>query len=103
MLRPARARWLRNNNEWSSDFWAPAGMFMYDFLQQVAVSPPPITVTTPAPVAATTASIIALVPDSNEAISNTPTARARNARRGRARAGWGGVGSARGARSARSR
>merc|ERR1711879_759445 len=42
------------------------------FLQAVAVSPPPITVTTPAAVAATTASIKLFVPVSNLAISKTP-------------------------------
>ena len=42
------------------------------FLQQVAVSPPPMTVTTPLVVASTTASIIDLVPFSKEAISKTP-------------------------------
>mmetsp|Transcript_58611 Transcript_58611/g.154000 ORF Transcript_58611/g.154000 Transcript_58611/m.154000 type:complete len:374 (-) Transcript_58611:1671-2792(-) len=42
------------------------------FLQQVAVSPPPITVTTPALVTSTMVSIIDLVPDSKEAISKTP-------------------------------
>merc|ERR1711974_68986 len=42
------------------------------FLQAVAVSPPPITVTTPAAVAATTASIKLFVPASNLAISKTP-------------------------------
>eukprot|EP00965_Chrysotila_dentata_P206871 6183793-Pleurochrysis_carterae.AAC.1 len=42
------------------------------FLQQVAVSPPPMTVTTPLRVASTIASIIDLVPASKEAISKTP-------------------------------
>merc|ERR1712151_1195741 len=42
------------------------------FLQAVAVSPPPMTVTTPAAVPATTASINSLVPASKLAISNTP-------------------------------
>merc|ERR1719327_2018632 len=42
------------------------------FLHAVAVSPPPMTVITPAPVAVTTASINSLVPDSKLAISNTP-------------------------------
>mmetsp|Transcript_50715 Transcript_50715/g.134101 ORF Transcript_50715/g.134101 Transcript_50715/m.134101 type:complete len:231 (-) Transcript_50715:814-1506(-) len=42
------------------------------FLQQVAVSPPPMTVTTPALVTSTMVSIIDLVPDSKEAISKTP-------------------------------
>merc|ERR1712232_223996 len=42
------------------------------FLQAVAVSPPPITVTVPLAVAATTASINVFVPASNLAISNTP-------------------------------
>mmetsp|Transcript_60295 Transcript_60295/g.95493 ORF Transcript_60295/g.95493 Transcript_60295/m.95493 type:complete len:208 (-) Transcript_60295:835-1458(-) len=42
------------------------------FLQAVAVSPPPMTVTVPAPVASTTASISFFVPVSNLAISKTP-------------------------------
>mmetsp|Transcript_57451 Transcript_57451/g.136788 ORF Transcript_57451/g.136788 Transcript_57451/m.136788 type:complete len:210 (-) Transcript_57451:702-1331(-) len=42
------------------------------FLQAVAVSPPPMTVITPLPVASTTASISFLVPLSNFAISKTP-------------------------------
>mmetsp|Transcript_36703 Transcript_36703/g.104435 ORF Transcript_36703/g.104435 Transcript_36703/m.104435 type:complete len:203 (+) Transcript_36703:142-750(+) len=42
------------------------------FLQAVAVSPPPMTVMTPAAVAATTVSIKDLVPFSNLGISKTP-------------------------------
>merc|ERR1711972_382502 len=42
------------------------------FLHAVAVSPPPITVMTPAAVAATTASMRLFVPTSNLAISKTP-------------------------------
>merc|ERR1712137_1448080 len=42
------------------------------FLHAVAVSPPPMTVMTPAAVAAATASINSFVPASKLAISNTP-------------------------------
>merc|ERR1719343_189526 len=42
------------------------------FLQAVAVSPPPITVTAPLPVTSTILSIIDLVPASNLPISKTP-------------------------------
>merc|ERR1719387_1779256 len=42
------------------------------FLHAVAVSPPPITVTHPALVASTTASIIDFVPTANLSISKTP-------------------------------
>mmetsp|Transcript_58606 Transcript_58606/g.153982 ORF Transcript_58606/g.153982 Transcript_58606/m.153982 type:complete len:239 (-) Transcript_58606:807-1523(-) len=51
--------------------WVTLSSVSY-FLQQVAVSPPPITVTTPALVTSTMVSIIDLVPDSKEAISKTP-------------------------------
>merc|ERR1711896_128960 len=42
------------------------------FLHAVAVSPPPITVTHPALVASTTASIMVFVPTAKDSISNTP-------------------------------
>merc|ERR1712217_599716 len=51
--------------------WVTLSSVSY-FLHAVAVSPPPITVMVPAAVAATTASISALVPISNFDISNTP-------------------------------
>merc|ERR1719291_1531225 len=51
--------------------WVTLSSVSY-FLQAVAVSPPPITVTTPAAVASTTASMSFLVPTSNLDISKTP-------------------------------